>query len=297
MATPISKVTTQLNDGNAIPVLAYGLGTANYKNDPNAAIDNDLIEVTKQAILGGYHHLDGAEVYGNEAELGAAIKASGVPRDQLFVTTKINANDKKSALDAIDVSLKKLGLDYVDLYLLHGPWFADTEEELQQRWAQLEQIKESGRAKSIGVSNFLQGHIETLLKTAKVPPAVNQIEYHPYLQHGDLVPFLKKHNIAIESYSALTPITTAKGGPIDAYWKQLADKYGVTESEIGLRWILDQDVIAVTTSSKASRLEGYLSKLPTFKLTQEEIAEISRIGDQKHVRVWWNEKFDANDRR
>ncbi|KAH7129520.1 NADP-dependent oxidoreductase domain-containing protein [Dactylonectria estremocensis] len=297
MASPINKVTTKLSDGNKIPVLAYGLGTANYKNDPNAAIDNDLIEVTKQAILGGYHRLDGAEVYGNEAELGAAIKASGVPRDQLFITTKIDANDKKSALNAVEISLKKLGLDYVDLYLLHGPWFADTEKELQERWAQLEQIKESGRAKSIGVSNFLQEHIETLLKTAKVPPAVNQIEYHPYLQHGDLVPFLKKHNIAIESYSALTPITTAKGGPIDAYWKKLADKYGVTESEIGLRWILDQDVIAITTSSKASRLEGYLSKLPTFKLTEEEIAEISRIGAQKHVRIWWNEKFDANDRR
>ncbi|KAH7123059.1 NADP-dependent oxidoreductase domain-containing protein [Dactylonectria macrodidyma] len=297
MATPINKITAKLSDGNDIPVLAYGLGTANYKNDPNAAVDNDLIELTKQAILGGYHHLDGAEVYGNEAELGAAIKASGVPRDQLFITTKINANDKKSALDAFDISLKKLGLDYVDLYLLHGPWFADTEEELQERWAQLEQIKKSGRAKSIGVSNFLQEHIETLLKTAKVPPAVNQIEYHPYLQHGDLVPFLKKHNIAIESYSALTPITNAKGGPIDAYWTQLAEKYGVSESEIGLRWILDQGVIAITTSSKASRLEGYLSKLPTFKLTEEEIAEISRIGAQKHVRIWWNEKFDANDRQ
>ncbi|KAF7546109.1 hypothetical protein G7Z17_g8660 [Cylindrodendrum hubeiense] len=296
-STPLNTLATKLNDGNEIFVLAYGLGTANYKNDPNAAIDNALIDVTKQAILSGYRHLDGAEVYGNEAELGAAIKASGVPRDQLYITTKINANDKKSALDAFDVSLKKLGLEYVDLYLLHGPWFADTEEELQERWTQLEQIKASGRAKSIGVSNFLQEHIETLLKTAKIPPAVNQIEYHPYLQHGDLVPFLKKHNIAVEAYSPLTPITTAKGGPIDPYWKELAEKYGVTESEIGLRWILDQDVIAITTSSKVSRLEGYLSKLPTFKLTEEEIAEISRLGAQKHVRIWWNEKFDANDRR
>ncbi|KAK7223100.1 hypothetical protein V2G26_011103 [Clonostachys chloroleuca] len=264
----------KLNDGKEIPIVGYGL-----------------------AILTGYRHLDGAEVYGNEQELGAGIKAAGVPREELFVTTKINANQKKNALEAFDISLKKLGLEYVDLYLLHGPWFADTEAELQERWAQLETIKESGRAKSIGVSNFLQEHIETILKTAKIPPAVNQIEYHPYLQHGDLVPFLKKNNITVESYSPLTPITTAKGGPVEPYWKELAKKYGVTESDIGLRWILDQGVVVVTTSSKTSRLEGYLSNLPKFKLTEEEIAKTSELGAQKHVRIWWNEKFDANDRR
>lgn len=245
----------------------------------------------------GKNSADGSLVYGNEQELGAGIKAAGVPREELFVTTKINANQKKNALEAFDISLKKLGLEYVDLYLLHGPWFADTEAELQERWAQLETIKESGRAKSIGVSNFLQEHIETILKTAKIPPAVNQIEYHPYLQHGDLVPFLKKNNITVESYSPLTPITTAKGGPVEPYWKELAKKYGVTESDIGLRWILDQGVVVVTTSSKTSRLEGYLSNLPKFKLTEEEIAKTSELGAQKHVRIWWNEKFDANDRR
>ncbi|CAH0041639.1 unnamed protein product [Clonostachys rhizophaga] len=287
----------KLNDGKEIPIVGYGLGTANYKNDPNSGIDESLIELTKQAILTGYRHLDGAEVYGNEQELGAGIKAAGVPREELFVTTKINANQKKNALEAFDISLKKLGLKYVDLYLLHGPWFADTEAELQERWAHLETIKESGRAKSIGVSNFLQEHIETILKTAKIPPAVNQIEYHPYLQHGDLVPFLKKNNITVESYSPLTPITTAKGGPVEPYWKELAKKYGVTESDIGLRWILDQGVVVVTTSSKTSRLEGYLTNLPKFKLTEEEIAKTSELGAQKHVRIWWNEKFDANDRR
>ncbi|CAH0056066.1 unnamed protein product [Clonostachys solani] len=287
----------KLNDGKEIPIVGYGLGTANYKNDPSSGIDESLIELTKQAILSGYRHLDGAEVYGNELELGAGIKAAGVPREELFVTTKIHASDKKNALEAFNISLKKLGLEYVDLYLLHGPWFADTEEELQDRWSQLETIKESGRAKSIGVSNFLQEHIEAILKTAKIPPAVNQIEYHPYLQHGDLVPFLKKNNITVESYSPLTPITTAKGGPVEPYWKELAKKYGVTESDIGLRWILDQGVVVVTTSSKTSRLEGYLSNLPKFKLTDEEIAKTSELGAQKHVRIWWNEKFDANDRR
>lgn len=236
-------------------------------------------------------------VYGNEEELGAAIKAAGVPRDQLFVTTKISATEKKNTLEAFNLSLKKLDLEYVDLYLIHGGWFADTEEELQAKWADLEAIKESGRAKSIGVSNFLQGQLETVLKTAKIPPAINQIEYHPYLRHGDLVAFHKKHNIAVSSYGPLTPIVTAKGsGPVDAYWEKLAEKYGVTDSDVGLRWIIDQGVVALTTSSKSSRLEGYLANLPKFKLTEEEIAEIAKLGDQHHFRGFWKDKFAEDDR-
>lgn len=293
---PLNVPHFKLNDGKEIPVLAYGLGTARYKSDPSAPLDTELVELTKQAIQIGYRHLDGAEVYGNEAELGAAIKASGIPREELFVTTKISATKKQNTLDAFNLSLKKLGLEYVDLYLIHGPWFADSDEELQAKWADLEAIQASGKAKSIGVSNFLQTHIETVLKTAKVVPAINQIEYNPYLQHGDLVPFHKKHNIVVEAYGPLTPLVTAKGGPVDPYWKQLAEKYGVTESEIGLRWAIDQGVVAITTSSKSSRLEGYLEKLPKFKLTEEEIAEIAKLGSQKHFRGFWKDKFDPNDR-
>lgn len=236
-------------------------------------------------------------VYGNEEELGAAVKASKVPRDQLFITTKINANDKKSALEAFDLSMKKLDLEYVDLYLLHGPWFADTEEELQQRWADLETIKESGRAKSIGVSNFLQEHLETLLKTAKTPPAINQIEYHPYLQHGGLIDFHRKNNIAVSCYSPLTPLTTAKDGPVNEIWKSLGTKYGVSESEIGLRWCIDQGLVVITTSSNQLRLQSYLTKLPKFKLTPKEVEDISKIGSEKHFRGFWHDKFGPDDRR
>ncbi|KAG5933324.1 hypothetical protein E4U53_001027 [Claviceps sorghi] len=285
----------KLSDGNEIPVLAYGLGTANYKSD--SGFDQGIVDATKQAVDVGFRHLDGAEVYGNEEELGAAIKASGIPRDQLFVTTKLHPSQKRPTEQAFEHSLKKLGLDYVDLYLIHAPYAAKSEEDLQQTWADMEAIKASGRAKSIGVSNFLQEHVETILKTAKIPPAINQIEFHPYLQHGDLVEFHKKHNIAVACYGPLIPITKAKGGPIDPIWTELAKKYGVSESEIGLRWVIDQGLVAVTTSSKRDRLEGFLSKLPSFALTKEEVTRITEAGKQKHFRAFWNDKFDANDRR
>ncbi|KAM0250900.1 hypothetical protein ACHAQJ_008434 [Trichoderma viride] len=286
----------KLNDGNEIPLLGYGLGTARFKR-VEGPLDADLIELTRKAIEIGYYHLDGAEGYGNEEEFGAAIKASGVPREKLFITTKISASDKKNTEEAFALSLKKLGLDYVDLYLIHGPFFADNDEELQQKWADLEAIKASGRAKSIGVSNFLQEHLEALLKTAKVVPAINQIEYHPYLQHGDLVAFHKKHNIAVAAYAPLVPITTVKGGPAVAVYNKLAEKHGVTDSDVGLRWVLDQGIVTLTTSSKESRLTGYLERLPKFKLTDEEVAEISTEGNKYHYRAFWKNKFAADDRR
>ncbi|KFG80626.1 putative NADPH-dependent alpha-keto amide reductase [Metarhizium anisopliae] len=285
--------TLKLNDGNEIPVLAYGLGTANYKS--TSGYDQSVVAITKTAIDLG--RTNKSPVYGNEEELGAAIKASGVPRSQLFVTTKAHGEQQKPTQEAFELSLQKLGLDHVDLYLLHGPWFAASHEELQQKWADLEAIKASGKAKSIGVSNFLQEHVEVILQTAKVVPAINQIEYHPYLQHGDLVAFHKKHNIAVSCYGPLLPLTRAKGGPVDAVWSELAGKYGVSESEIGLRWILDQGLVALTTSSNKGRLQDYLAKLGTFELTQEEVARIAEVGNRYHFRGFWLNKFGPDDRR
>lgn len=200
-------------------------------------------------------------------------------------------------MEAFDLSLRKLGLDYVDLYLIHGPWFADSDAELQQRWADLEAIKASGRAKSIGVSNFLQEHIEVLLETAKIPPAINQIEFHPYLQHGRLVDFLRQKNIAVAYYGSLAPLTSAKGGPVEPAWQRLADKYGVSESEIGLRWCIDQGLVVITTSANEDRMERHLSSLPSFTLTAGEVDDVSELGQQKHFRGFWTAKFGADDRR
>ncbi|KAK2032292.1 aldo/keto reductase [Colletotrichum zoysiae] len=284
-----------LNDGNKIPMLGYGLGTANYKRG-GAGFDEKIVDNTVQAIKLGYRHLDGAEVYGNEEELGAAIKKAGVPREKLFVTTKSSGTKKQNTEEAFAASLEKLGLDYVDLYLIHGPFFAESDEELQQKWADLEAIKESGRAKSIGVSNYLQSHLEAILKTAKIPPAINQIEFHPHLQHGNLLEFHRQHKIAVAAYAPLTPITSDVDSPVRTIFANLSKKYGVSDSVIGLRWCIDQGLLTITTSSKEDRLQSYLSHLPAIKLTPREVSEIAKAGETKHVRGFWKNRFDADDK-
>jgi diketogulonate reductase-like aldo/keto reductase len=196
---------------------------------------------------------------------------------------------------AIDTSLKKLGVDYVDLYLIHAPFFAKGDNKLlQQRWAQMEEVLASGKAKSIGVSNFLKPHLEAILETAKVRPAINQIEFHPYLQHGDLLAYHKNKDIRVSAYAPLTPITKASGGPVDAVVESLAKKYAVNPGEILLRWVIDQNILPITTSSKEQRLSDAL-RVFTFKLTPKEVEEISSLGREKHHRAFWNHIFDASD--
>jgi diketogulonate reductase-like aldo/keto reductase len=262
------------------------------------------------AIKTGYHHLDGAEgynplsiplpkltaqlVYGNEAELGAAIKESGVPREKLYITTKISGVKVQDTKAAFELSLKKLQLDYVDQYLIHAPFFAKTPADLQKKWAELEEIQASGKAKTIGVSNFLQKDLEAILETAKVVPAINQIEYHPYLQHGNLLAFQKEKGIAMSAFGPLTAITRAKPGPLDPVYEKLAEKYKVTPGEIALRWVIDQDAVALSTSSSEERLKQY-QKILTFKLTKEEVEEITKVGLRKNYRGFWKDKFADDD--
>jgi len=285
----------KLNDGNSIPMLGYGTGTAWFKKGEESKADQVCIDAVKLATKLGYVHLDGAEMYKTEGELGTAIKESGVPREKLFVTTKAAMTGNQDLQGAIKTSLSKLQLDFVDLYLIHQPWFTETEADLQKTWADMEAIKAAGLAKSIGVSNYLPNHLTAILKTAKVVPAINQIEFHPYLQHVELLEFHKKHGIATAAYGPLTAATKAKPGPADDFVGRLTKKYAVSENEIYLRWCIDQDIVAITTSSKEQRLSDYL-RCATFKLTPSEIKEINELGAQKHFRGFWTHIIKEGDR-
>jgi diketogulonate reductase-like aldo/keto reductase len=206
-----------------------------------------------------------------------------------------NAADPESALAA---SLKKLQLDHVDLYLIHAPYYADEGNDtaaLQKSWAALERIKQKGLATSIGVSNFLPKHLEAIIATATITPAVNQIEFHPYLQRTDLLAFHRSHGIATSAYGPLSPVTRGAPGPLDATLSALARKYAVSDSEVLLRWAIDQDVAVITTSSKEQRLSDYL-RSTKFKLTPEEVREVAKVGEEKHLRAFWAKKFAKDDK-
>ncbi|KAF2771744.1 aldo-keto reductase family 1 member C13 [Teratosphaeria nubilosa] len=291
--TPIPNL--KLNDGNSIPMLGYGLGTAWYKTGDESKIDQNAIDSTKLAIKLGYTHIDGAEVYKTETEQGIAIKECGVPREKLFITTKVlpNIADIPAALET---SLKKLQVSYVDLYLIHAPFFSESKAEHQAKWKQMQEIKAKGLAKSIGVSNYLPEHLDWILETAQVPPAINQIEFHPYLQHVELLKYHKQKGIATEAYGPLSAVTKGAGGPADHVLNALAKKYAVSPGEVSLRWCIDQDIVPITTSSKEQRLSDYLRAM-TFKLTPREIQDINEAGSQKHLRGFWTHKFDEKDTR
>ena len=180
-------------------------------------------------------------------------------------------------------------------YLIHSPFFASSDADLQSAWAAMEAVKDSGKARLIGVSNYLQKHLEATLATAKTYPVINQIEYHPYLQHGDLLPYMKSKNIVVSAYAPLTATTKAKPGPCDTLLEALANKYYVGEGEIALRWCIDQGIVVITTSGKEQRLSDML-RATTFKMTPKEVRDISNAGLLKHFRGFWQAKFDENDR-
>ncbi|KAI9813897.1 MAG: hypothetical protein M1832_006044 [Thelocarpon impressellum] len=284
----------KLNDGNEIPLIAYGTGTAWYKSSPSADVDRSMVEAIKTAIRLGYTHLDGAEVYNTERELGAAIRESGVPRESLFVTTKVMGGIADIPA-AIEASLKRLQLDHVDLYLVHQPFFAKTDEDLQIAWAAMEGVKRSGKARSIGVSNYLPAHLDATLRKASIPPAINQIEFHPYLQHPELLAHHKRLGIATSAYSPLTSLTRARPGPADDVITRLATAHGVSEAAIALRFCIDQTIAAITTSTKKARLAEYL-QATTVRLSEAEVAEIAAAGAKKHFRGYFNARFAADDR-
>lgn len=180
--------------------------------------------------------------------------------------------------------------------MIHNPFWAESDEEFQDAWRHMEAIKEAGKAKSIGVSNYLRPHLEATLATAKSPPVVNQIEFQPYLQRANnFVPWMKQDGIEIEAFKGLCPLTKGKGGPLDCPLERMAEQHNISSSAILLRWHLQQNVIVITTTRKAERLEEY-AKTSTFTLTSEEMEEITQLGLSHHFRTGYQKRFDSDDR-
>ncbi|KZP19559.1 Aldo/keto reductase [Athelia psychrophila] len=292
----MSSTTIKLNDDTSVPWIAFGTGTALYRKDAAAQV--------KQAIDGGFTHLDGAQAYDNEESLGQGIKDSGKARSELYITTKLGKiPEGKTVKDTLEESLKKLGVDHVDLFLIHQPSFhtdpkvpgQEEWKELQGVWKQLEGVKKDGLTKSIGVSNFKIAHLEAIRKTATVTPAVNQIEFHPYVwgkELKELYTYSKQRGIVTASYSGLAPLTKEPEGPLKKILPGIRERvekdYGkpVTEGQILLKWLKQKDILIVTTTSKQARIEEYLNTPKVPDLTEEEVKIIDEHGEKHPKRFF-----------
>ncbi|KZV72940.1 Aldo/keto reductase [Peniophora sp. CONT] len=278
--TPVS-----LNDGNTIPWLGFGTGSALYTKDAEALVAS--------AIKLGITHLDGAQAYANEDSLGSGLVSSGVPRSKLFVTTKLGKlSDGQSVRDAFVGSLKKLKLDYVDLFLIHNPIFFPGEGALKKIWKELEGLKKEGLAKSIGVSNSNISNLKEILDGATIVPAVNQVEFHAhdYEEFKPLLEFQAKHKIVTQSYGGLSPLFRVPNSPVVpvvtdiAAAKSKAIGRTVTNNQVLGLWLWAKGVVAITTSTKPERVSEYLAIEGVPALTDEEVAAIDAAGAKEHDR-------------
>ncbi|RKR75117.1 aldo/keto reductase [Frondihabitans australicus] len=258
-----------LNDGHLIPQLGLGV----YK-----VPDDEAEHTVVTALEAGYRHIDTATLYGNEAGVGRALRTSGVPRDDVFVTTKV-WNDQQgyeSTLRAFDLSLAKLGLDEVDLYLIH--WPAPKQDLYVETYRALEEIRSTGRARSIGVSNFHIHHLERLLGETDVVPVINQIEVQPWLQQRELRAFGEVNHIVTEAWSPL-----ARGRVLDApVLARIADAHGVTPAQVVIRWHLQSGLVVIPKSVTPSRIAANLDVF-SFELTGDDMAAIGALDSGERV--------------
>ncbi|GAA4265684.1 aldo/keto reductase [Frondihabitans peucedani] len=258
-----------LNNGTSIPQLGFGV----FQIEPE-----NTKEATLKALEVGYRHIDTAEMYGNEKEVGQAVAASGIPREEVFVTSKLNNgfHDPEAAKTAFDGTLEALDFDYVDLFLIHWPLpgvgnFVDT-------WKALEEVYASGRARAIGVSNFQEHHLRRLMQESTVVPAVNQIEVHPYLTQDALRAFGTEHGIPTEAWSPI-----AQGKVLDdPTIVRIAERIGKSTAQVTLRWHIQRGDIVFPKSVTESRVRENFD-IFDFELTDLDMTDISTLNKDERT--------------
>ena len=259
-----------LNDGHCLPQLGFGV----FQVAPEETRRSVAL-----ALRAGYRLIDTAAAYGNEAEVGEAIAASGLDRSEVFLTTKLWNDDqgREEALSAFEHSLERLGTDYVDLYLIH--WPAPSRGRYVDTWKALCQFKEDGRARSIGVSNFTVENLERIIEASGVVPAVNQIELHPRLVQADLRGFHRQHEIVTEAWSPL-----GRGGDLlrEAVLEKIAAEHERTPAQVVLRWQLQLGNVAIPKSVTPSRIEENL-RVFDFSLSEQEMGEIESLNSGRRI--------------
>ena len=256
--------TLLLNDGNCIPQI--GLGTWPLKDDEAAT-------TVVAAIAAGYRHIDTAYRYGNETGVGRGIRASGIRREDIFVTTKLDGEFQGGdrAVDGLHESLRRLGLEYVDLLLIH--WPLPQRDEYISTWKTFEKLVAAGKARSIGVSNFKPAHLERLLAEATIRPAVNQIQLNPRITRPEHRACHVEQDIVTVAWGPLAPGTDLLADPTIA---SIAAKYGKTPGQVVLRWHLELGVVPIPKSANLSRLAQNID-IFDFALTGDEVASISAL--------------------
>ncbi|UVS80290.1 aldo/keto reductase [Actinokineospora sp. UTMC 2448] len=258
-----------LNDGATIPQVGFGVWQVP---------DDQVRAAVATALEAGYRAIDTAAVYGNEQGTGRAIAESGLPRSEVHVTTKLWNSEQgyDSAMRAFDASLDRLGMDYVDLYLIH--WPAPGRDSYVDTWRALERIRADGRARSIGVSNFHQQHLERLFAETDVVPAVNQIELHPNLPQAELRAFHAEHHIATEAWS---PLASGEllGDPVVA---RIAERLGRSPAQVLLRWHVQLGNIVIPKSVTPERIRANLAVFD-FELTDDDLRELSTLDNGRRT--------------
>ena len=263
MTSAIPTPHLTLNDGRTIPQLGLGV----FLVDPAEAE-----RIVTEALEVGYRHIDTAMIYKNEEGVGRAIAASGIPREELFITTKLWNSDQgtDTARAALDTSLSKLGLDYVDLYLIH--WPAPKYGKHVESWQTLVELRESGKARSIGVSNFMQTHLDDLAQVSDIAPVVNQVELHPAFQQRELRAFQEPRGTLTEAWG---PLGQGKYELAELPGlAEIAERHGKSVQQVAIRWHLQEGVIVFPKTTRRERLVEN-AEVFDFELTADDMATIA----------------------